>query len=196
MFYLKKYKNERMYPWNDTFLNTGLSKTCLQILIQIPGMSGYSIDVEALRTAQQQQNSSVTSSDTSQNQKSDATSSPSTESSPRYEPIQYFSVGNAFSQKSWKKLFIKEGMHQYFEFYVKTYGTLSMGVFSRKYCGVTQEYWANTWKMCSLASATFASIVKILVSFEAILIYSKACGKSLLWKWLLLKLILTENLFK
>ena len=58
------------------------------ILIQIPGMSGYSIDVEALRTAQQQQNSSVTSNDSSQNQKSDATSSPSTESSPRYEPIQ------------------------------------------------------------------------------------------------------------
>ena len=78
----------------------GKAKICLHILIQIPGMSGYSIDVEALRTAQQQQNSSVTSNDSSQNQKSDATSSPSTESSPRYEPIQYFSVGNAFSQKS------------------------------------------------------------------------------------------------
>ena len=76
-------------------------------MIQIPGMSGYSIDVEALRTAQQQQNSSVTSSDTSQNQKSDATSSPSIESSPRYEPIQYFSVGNAFSQKRLQKTFNK-----------------------------------------------------------------------------------------
>ena len=60
------------------------------ILIQIPGMSGYSIDVEALRTAQQQQNSSVTSNDSSQNQKSDATSSPSTESSPRYETSKTF----------------------------------------------------------------------------------------------------------
>ena len=63
----------------------GKAKIYLHILIQIPGMSGYSIDVEALRTAQQQQNSSVTSNDSSQNQKSDATSSPSTESSPRYE---------------------------------------------------------------------------------------------------------------
>ena len=75
------------------------------ILIQIPGMSGYSIDVEALRTAQQQQNSSVTSNDSSQNQKSDATSSPSTESSPRYEPIQ---LEMTFLKKVAKKLLIRD----------------------------------------------------------------------------------------
>ena len=33
---------------------------------------------------------------------------------------------------------------------------------SRKYCGNTHEYWPNTWKMCSPASAKFASIVTIL----------------------------------
>ena len=49
--------------------------------------------------------------------------------------------------------------------------------------------------MCSPASAIFASFVTILVSFEAILMYFKACGRSLLWNWLL-KLIFTENLFK
>ena len=59
---------------------------------------------------------------------------------------------------------------------------------TRKYCVNTQEYWANTWKMCLPASA-------ILESFEAMLMYFKACGRSLLWNWLL-KLILTENLFK
>ena len=50
-------------------------------------------------------------------------------------------------------------------------------------------------KMCSPANAIFASIVTILVSFEAILMFFKACGKSLLWNWLL-KWIHTENLFK
>ena len=64
-----------------------------------------------------------------------------------------------------------------------------------KYCGNTHEYWPNTWKMCSPASAIFTSIVTILVSFEAILMYFKACGRSSLWNWLL-KLILTENRFK
>ena len=49
--------------------------------------------------------------------------------------------------------------------------------------------------MCSPASAIFASIVTILVSFEAILMYFQACGRSSLWNWLL-KLILTVNLFK
>ena len=39
------------------------------------------------------------------------------------------------------------------------------------YCGNTHEYWPNTWKMWSPASAIFASIVTILVSFEAILMY-------------------------
>ena len=42
--------------------------------------------------------------------------------------------------------------------------------------------------MCSPASAIFAS-------FEAISMYFNGCGRSLLWNWLL-KLILTENLFK
>ena len=37
------------------------------------------------------------------------------------------------------------------------------------YCDNISEYWANTWKMCSPASAIFASIVTILVSFEVIL---------------------------
>ena len=32
--------------------------------------------------------------------------------------------------------------------------------------------------MCSPASATFASIVTILVSFKAILMYFKPCGRS------------------
>ena len=64
-----------------------------------------------------------------------------------------------------------------------------------KYCGDTHEYWPNTLNMCSPATAVFASIVKILVSFEAILMYLKACSWSSLWNWLL-KLILTENLFK
>ena len=59
----------------------------------------------------------------------------------------------------------------------------------------THEYWANTWKMCSPASAIFASFVTILVRFEAILMYFNACGRSVLWKWIL-KLILTGNLFK
>ena len=40
---------------------------------------------------------------------------------------------------------------------------------TRKYCGNSDEDWANTWKMWSPASAIFASIVTILVSFEAIL---------------------------
>ena len=40
---------------------------------------------------------------------------------------------------------------------------------SCKYCGNTHEYWANTWKMFSPASAIFASIVTILVIFEAML---------------------------
>ena len=44
--------------------------------------------------------------------------------------------------------------------------------------------------MCSPASTIFTSIVTILVSFGAILMYFKACGRSLLWNWLL-KLILT-----
>ena len=47
----------------------------------------------------------------------------------------------------------------------------------------------------SPASAIFASVVTVLESFEAILMYFEACGRSLLWNWLL-KLILTENLFK
>ena len=42
--------------------------------------------------------------------------------------------------------------------------------------------------MCLPASA-------ILESFEAMLMYFKACGRSLLWNWLL-KLILKENLLK
>ena len=66
---------------------------------------------------------------------------------------------------------------------------------TRKNCGNTHEYWANTWKMWSPASAIFTSIVTILVSFEAYLMYFKACDRSLLW-YCLLKLILTENLFK
>ena len=41
----------------------------------------------------------------------------------------------------------------------------------------THEYWDNTWKMCSPACAILGSIVTILVSFEAILIYFKAYGK-------------------
>ena len=64
-----------------------------------------------------------------------------------------------------------------------------------KYCGNTQEYWPNTWKMCSPASAIFASIVTILLNFEAILMYFKVCGRSLI-KNLLLKLILTWKLYK
>ena len=64
-----------------------------------------------------------------------------------------------------------------------------------KYCGNTHEYWPNTWKKCSPANEIFTSIVTILVRFEAILMYLKACGGSILWNWLL-KLILTENLFK
>ena len=40
-----------------------------------------------------------------------------------------------------------------------------------KYCGNTHENWPNTWKMCLPASAIFASVVAILVSFEAILMY-------------------------
>ena len=63
------------------------------------------------------------------------------------------------------------------------------------YCSNTHEYWPNTWKLWSPASAIFASIVTMLVSFEAILMYFKACGRSLLWNWLL-KLILIENPFK
>ena len=66
---------------------------------------------------------------------------------------------------------------------------------TRQYCGNTHEYWPNTWKMCSPASAKFTSIVTILVSYEAILMDFKACGRSLLWNWLV-KLILAENLFK
>ena len=58
-----------------------------------------------------------------------------------------------------------------------------------KYSGNTHEHWPNAWKM------QFASIVTLLVNFEAILMYFKACGRSLLWNWLL-KLIFTENLFK
>ena len=38
-----------------------------------------------------------------------------------------------------------------------------------KYCDNTYEYWPNTWILCSPASAIFANIVTILVSFEAIL---------------------------
>ena len=38
-----------------------------------------------------------------------------------------------------------------------------------KYWDNTYKYWANTWKMCSPASVILASIVTILVSFEAIL---------------------------
>ena len=62
-----------------------------------------------------------------------------------------------------------------------------------RYCCNTWEYWPNTWKMCSPASAIFemivmglltcsilASIVTILVSLKAILMYLKACGRSLL----------------
>ena len=52
---------------------------------------------------------------------------------------------------------------------------------NRKYCGNTHEYWPNTWKMWSPASVILASIVTILVRFEAILIYFKGCGRSLLW---------------
>ena len=55
-----------------------------------------------------------------------------------------------------------------------------MGVFT---CSILAS-WPNTWKMCSPASAIFASIVTIRVSFEAILMYFKACGRSLLWNWL------------
>ena len=66
---------------------------------------------------------------------------------------------------------------------------------TRKYCGNAHQYWPNIWKMCSPASAIFASIVTILVSFEAILMYFKACCRLLLLNWLL-KLILTENLYK
>ena len=69
---------------------------------------------------------------------------------------------------------------------------------TRKYCGNTckywdntYKYWANTWKMCSPASVIFESIFTLLVSFEAILMYFKACGRSLLWNWLI-KLILTQ----
>ena len=47
-----------------------------------------------------------------------------------------------------------------------------------KYCDITHKYWANTWKMCSPASAILASIVTILVSFEAILIYFKGSGRT------------------
>ena len=66
-----------------------------------------------------------------------------------------------------------------------------------EYCGNTHdhEYCANTWKMCSPASAIFASIVTILVCFKAILMDFKAFGRHLLWNWLLM-VILTENLFK
>ena len=49
--------------------------------------------------------------------------------------------------------------------------------------------------MCSTASAILASIVTIFVNFGAIFMYLKACGRWLLWNWLL-KFILTENLFK
>ena len=38
-----------------------------------------------------------------------------------------------------------------------------------KYCGNNHEHWPNTWKMCSPASVILASIVTIIVSFEAIL---------------------------
>ena len=38
-----------------------------------------------------------------------------------------------------------------------------------KHCGNTQEYYAKAGKMCSPANAILASIVTILVSFEAIL---------------------------
>ena len=49
--------------------------------------------------------------------------------------------------------------------------------------------------MCLPASSILASIVTMLVSFEEILMCFKACGRSLIWNWLL-KLILTENLFR
>ena len=39
--------------------------------------------------------------------------------------------------------------------------------------------------MCSPASAILASIVTILVSSKVILMSFKACGRSLLWNWLL-----------
>ena len=66
---------------------------------------------------------------------------------------------------------------------------------TRKYCGNTHKYWPNTWKMCSPTSTIFTSIVTIIVSFEAILMYYiKACSRSLLWNWLL-KMIFTANLF-
>ena len=66
---------------------------------------------------------------------------------------------------------------------------------TRKYCVNTHKYWPNIRKMCSPASAIFGSIVTLLVSYEAILMYYKACGISLLWNWCL-KLMLTENHFK
>ena len=56
---------------------------------------------------------------------------------------------------------------------------------TRKYCGNTckywdntYKYWANTWKMCSPASVILTSIVTLLVSFEAVVVYFKAyCRK-------------------